>query len=40
MIYIILATVIANIAYKAHIYGRGDVADIIIFIAAIVLALQ
>jgi hypothetical protein len=40
MIYIILATVLANIIYKAYIYGRGDIADVIIFIAAFSIALQ
>lgn len=40
MIYIILATVLANMVYKARQYGRGDVADIIIFIAASAIALQ
>jgi hypothetical protein len=40
MIYVILATVIANIIYKAKQYGRGDVADIIILIAAIAIALS
>jgi hypothetical protein len=39
MIYVILATVVANIIYKAKQYGRGDVADIIILIAAISIAL-
>jgi hypothetical protein len=40
VIYIILATVLANMIYKAYIYGRGDVADVIIFIAAFSIALQ
>ena len=40
MIYIILATVLANIIYKAYVYGRGDIADVIIFIAAFSIALQ
>jgi hypothetical protein len=40
MIYIILATVLANMTYKAYHYGRGDVADVIIFIAAFSIALQ
>lgn len=40
MIFIILATVLANMIYKARNYGRGDVADIIIFIAAISIALS
>ena len=39
MVYIILATVIVNIIYKARQYGRGDLADVIIFIAAISLVL-
>ena len=40
MIFIILDTVLANMIYKARNYGRGDVADIIIFIAAISIALS
>lgn len=40
MIYIILATVLTNIVYKAYVYGRGDMADVIIFIAAFAIALQ
>jgi hypothetical protein len=40
MIFIILATVLANMVYKARQYGRGDVADIIILIAAISIALS
>lgn len=40
MIYIILATVLANMIYKARQYGRGDVADIIILIAAVSIALS
>ena len=40
MIYVILATVVANIIYKAKQYGRGDVADVIIFIAAVSIALS
>jgi len=40
MIYIILATVLANMTYKAYYYGRGDVADVIIFIAAFSIALS
>jgi len=40
VIYIILATVLANMVYKAWQYGRGDVADIIILIAAVAIALQ
>ena len=39
MIYAILATVVANIIYKAKQYGRGDIADVIILIAAISIAL-
>ena len=35
MVYIILATVVANIIYKAKQYGRGDIADVIILLAAI-----
>jgi hypothetical protein len=34
MIYIILATIIVNVIYKAREYGRADVADLIIMIAA------
>jgi len=34
MIWIILATVMVNATYKAREYGRADVADIIIFVAA------
>ena len=34
MIWIILATVLVNATYKAREYGRADVADIIIFVAA------
>jgi len=40
VIYIILATVTANMIYKARQYGRGDVADIIILIAAVSIALS
>jgi hypothetical protein len=40
VIFIILATVLANIIYKAYVYGRGDIADVIIFIAAFSIALQ
>jgi len=40
MIFIILATVLVNMVYKARQYGRGDVADIIILIAAVAIALQ
>jgi len=39
MIYIILATVVANIIYKAKQYGRGDIGDVIILIAAVSIAL-
>lgn len=39
MVYIILATVVANIIYKAKQYGRGDIADVIILLAAISIAL-
>jgi len=39
MIFIILATVVANIIYKAKQYGRGDIADVIILIAAVAIAL-
>ena len=40
MIWIILFTVLANAIYKAHEYGRADIADIIIFIAGIALLSQ
>ena len=39
MVYIILATFVANIIYKAKQYGRGDIADVIILLAAISIAL-
>ena len=35
MIYVILATVFANMVYKAREYGRADIADLIIAIAAL-----
>ena len=35
MIYLILATVFANMVYKAREYGRADIADLIIAIAAL-----
>jgi len=34
MIYIILATVTVNVIYKAREFGRADVADLIILVAA------
>lgn len=37
MIYIILATVTVNVMYKAREYGRADVADLIILVAAFAL---
>lgn len=37
MIWIILATVTVNVIYKAREYGRADVADLIILIAAFAL---
>ncbi len=37
MIYIILATVTVNVIYKAREYGRADVADLIILVAAFAL---
>lgn len=40
MIFIILATVLANMIYKARQYGRGDIADVIILIAAVSIALS
>lgn len=39
MIFIILATVFANMVYKAREYGRADVADLIIAVAALYIAL-
>jgi len=35
MIFIILATVALNVIYKAREYGRADIADLIIIIAAL-----
>lgn len=35
MIFIILATVFANMVYKAREYGRADIADLIIAVAAL-----
>ena len=35
MIYLILATVFANMVYKAREYGRADIADLIIAVAAL-----
>ena len=35
MIWVILATVFANMVYKAREYGRADIADLIIFVAAL-----
>ena len=35
MIFIILATVLANMVYKAREYGRADIADLIIAVAAL-----
>ena len=40
MIFIILATVLAIMIFKARNYGRGDIADVIILIAACAIALQ
>ncbi len=37
MIYIILATVTVNVMFKAREYGRADVADLIILVAAFAL---
>lgn len=37
MIWIILATVTVNVMYKAREYGRADVADLIILVAAFAL---
>ena len=35
MIYLIFATVVADVWYKARTYGRADIADVIIGIAAL-----
>lgn len=35
MIWVILATVFANMVYKAREYGRADIADLLIAIAAL-----
>ena len=40
MIWVILATVFANMVYKAREYGRADIADLIIAIAALVIVFQ
>ncbi len=37
MIWIILATITVNVIYKAREYGRADVADLIILVAAFAL---
>lgn len=37
MIWIILATVTVNVMFKAREYGRADVADLIILVAAFAL---
>tara|TARA_B100000497_G_scaffold115560_1_gene139207 strand:- start:140 stop:262 length:123 start_codon:yes stop_codon:yes gene_type:complete len=37
MIWIILATVTVNVIFKAREYGRADVADLIILVAAFAL---
>ena len=39
-VWVNLNSVLANALYKAHEYGRADIADIIIFIAAIALLSQ
>jgi len=39
MIYLILATVLVNMVYKAREYGRADIADLIIAIAALAILL-
>ncbi len=39
MIYIILITVFANMVYKAREYGRADIADLIIAVAALAIIL-
>jgi hypothetical protein len=40
MIWIILATITVNVTYKAREYGRADVADLIIMVAACAILLQ
>jgi len=37
MIWVILATVTVNVIFKAREYGRADVADLIILVAAFTL---
>ena len=37
MIWVILATVTVNVIFKAREYGRADVADLIILVAAFAL---
>jgi len=37
MIWIILATITVNVIFKAREYGRADVADLIILVAAFAL---
>jgi len=39
MIWIILATVTVNVIFKAREYGRADVADLIILVAAFAILL-
>ncbi len=39
MIFIILATVTANVIYKAREYERADIADLIILVAAFAILL-
>lgn len=40
MIWIILATVFANMVYKAREYGRADIGDLIIAVAALTIVFQ
>lgn len=40
MIFVILATIFANMVYKARQYGRADIADLIIAIAALAIVFQ
>jgi|TARA_R110002073_G_C9195918_1_gene557648 hypothetical protein len=37
MIWVILATITVNVIFKAREYGRADVADLIILVAAFAL---
>jgi hypothetical protein len=40
MIFVILATVTANVIYKAREYGRADIADLIIVVATLAIIFQ